>query len=362
MKSSNESDIWNEYHDRMKELEGFENENNITKKLIVTAIRDSVHKLQQLNLLPIKENQISSYIKNLLLDRGITVAEGYWSGLFPDNMKRNYTNPNADKYHTHRWITQLKAVSGNVWELCGCGKSRINGILQESVSNPEMVKPDRLHEIITPKGIEFEALDLMETIAKNNIKIIHLIRQKTSMNMTNINKQHTNPDKIHKIQLNVNRRIKIYKKSITAWRDPKELMKWFNHTISTQLQAIKYFDDRASMTYWEKIMSYLAGEIGYDMNSIAKMLNVTSKHMKLHVITDETKDSYMQYLDWFGKCPGCGMRLKDLAETMIKQFKTNKPRPQITGMEAEGLTLNTWQKQVITLKRENQKLLSKLHK
>ena len=66
-------------------------------------------------------------------------------------------------------------------------------------------------------------------------------------------------------------------------------------------------------------------------------------------------------MNWFGKCPSCGVEMKDIAETMIKQFKGKKPRPEINGIEAENLKLSTWQKQVILLKLENEKLKSKLH-
>ena len=357
-------------------IENFENESQTTKKQIILDLRDAVSVLVENHSLHIKENQISSYVKNILVERHITYTDGEWYKLFKENQKRNYSIPlTQGNNHKHNWKMMMKDSQRGTWESCSCGDNKINGIIQQAaLQKTEELKAVRVSEIVTPKSPEYELLEHMETITANNLKMIKLIKQRTSINNSKIDKQQsskariTKDERLEKINQNVNRRINIFNSEIQNFVKTKKIPTVINElksVIIKQLWAIKGLDDRATLTTFEKVMANFAVSIGYDQNDIARFLLITAKHMKNNVMSDTHEP--LLFLEWFGRCPNpkCGIMLKDYVESQITKYKKDTkvlPQDHIPDGMLEPLITTSYQNQVLELKKEKIKHIEKIDK
>ena len=359
---------WNDYYANMKELEGFESQANSKKRLIIQNIRDCVEKLVLTGAISIKQDQIAIYVWNKLLEKGIKYTKSHFYSEFTPEQKRNYTQSSQgnNHHHSHKWKIITDNKNGR-WENCDCGANRINDIEQVTYyedSNEEKQKP--LFEIVYPDGPEFKLLDLYEEISQNNIRIIKMIRKKTSINKTVMTKQigkKNSEDEKEKRQNDIERlvhqRIKVLKDDINLIDKPKTLLKKANAIIVNQLYAMKYFDDRSSLLYWQKLMARLAVYIGYDQNTIARTVNISSKHMKLNIMDMlPGSDQLLHDIEWFDRCPNpdCGIILKDYFESKISDFRTGKKLDEIEDYELEPLILTGYQKQNSELRQKIREL------
>ena len=368
--TKNDSDeIWQSYYSSIKELEGFEQEANAKKHTIICEIRDCVVRLVLSGLISIREDQIAIYIWNQLEEKGIKYSKGHFYNEFEESQKGKYTKSSQRNSHEHKWKILSDNKSG-LWENCKCGTNRIDGIEQaDAVNIEEDQKARQVSEIVIPKNIQYELLLMFEEISYNNIKIIKMIKQKTSINKTHlakqIDKKRIQSDKEKRendVKNLVNKRIKIVIDGINELGDPGAILKDANGVITQQLQAMKYFDDRASLKHWQKMMARFAVSIGYDQNEIAKTIGVTAKHMKLNVVEVKSgANTLLQDLNWVNRCPNpdCGIVMSDYVESKINDFKDGKNLGDIKDFELEPLLPTGYQKQVIILQEKLKQLENK---
>ena len=209
--------------------------------------------------------------------------------------------------HKHVW-KKIKTKHG-IWEQCDCGENRIDGILQEPIKKDNNIQPERISEVQIPDGQEFEVLRRAKTISQNNIKIINMIKQKTNINYTVIAKQiktrtqDSKDQRLDTIRKQTAKRIEVFGKAIKKIKPIKNLIGGMDQIITAQLKTLRRFDDRASIIYFEKIMAHFAISMGYDRNDIARMLNITTKHIKINVLIEQATNLYLENLEWFGRYP-----------------------------------------------------------
>ena len=368
--TKNDSDeIWQSYYASINELVGFEERADAKKRVIICDIRDCVVKLVLSNLISIREDQIAIYVWNQLEEKGIKYSKGHFYSEFEENQKRNYSKSSIGNSHKHKWKI-LSDTKNGLWETCKCGTNKIDGIEQaDAVNTEEKQKSRQVSEVVIPKNIQYELLLMFEEIAYNNIKIIKMIRQKTSINKTILTKQtdkkltQSEKDKRENdVETLVNKRIKIVIDGINEMGNPGTILKDANGVITQQLQAMKYFDDRASLTHWQKLMAIFAVAIGYNQNEIAKTIGITAKHMKINVMEAKSgANTLLQDLNWVNRCPNpdCGIVMSDYVESKINNFKAGKSLGDIEDFELEPLLPTGYQKQVIVLQEKIRKLKNK---
>ena len=131
---------WNTYKQTIEELADFENKTGITKKSIVERLRDSVDVLVTNGKIPIKREQISSYVWELLQERKISYHYNTFISLFNENQKRNYSKSSASLLHEHQF------PESNPSE-CECGALQYNGLIYE-------LEPVREESLISSKSLE----------------------------------------------------------------------------------------------------------------------------------------------------------------------------------------------------------------
>lgn len=241
------------------------------------------------------------------------------------------------------------------WEQCGCGANKIDGVLQESAGF-DNIKPKKISEIQSPSGLEFDILEKAKAISQNNIKIIQMIQQKTNINYTVISRQAKGkPDiakaeRIDAVKKQTEERIAALKNTMRAIKDPTLLTIEMDQIITMQMQALRNFNDRASITIYEKMLAQYSVAMGYDQNDIAKMLGITSKHMKLNIIPKTSFGTKLEKLGWHGRCPSpdCGVVIKDVLEVLA-----SNPNASV---DNDALRTTGYQQQVLDLQKENQKL------
>ncbi len=219
-----------------------------------------------------------------------------------------------------------------------------------------------------PEGIAFEILELCNIITKNNKINYENIINKTKFNENSILKL-----KKSTVDSDRRARLKDAKKLINTRRKAveRQVQKFFNdvdlekiktelsQTIAEQEKLAIYFNDRMSITLFQKVMARYAVDIGFEQNHIARLLNITSKHMKINIYSDETKEEHLLAIKWFDSCANCGVNLSEFYESKVKQFRKRKSL-KFKNYEIDLLKTNSYQKQIISLKKENFDLKQKL--
>ena len=367
--TKNSDEIWKNYYTSIKELEGFEEQTDIKKRDIIRDIRDCVDKLVIAGSIAIRRDQIALYIWNQLSDKGIKYSRGHFYNEFEPEQKGKYNKSSQGNKHNHSWKIISESKHG-LWENCLCGVSRIDGIEQVAkVYDEQEPKTRPISEVITPDNPQFEILSFFEQISYNNIKIIKMIKQKTSINKTRLAKQTSKKrtqvekeERENDVEKLINKRIKIVVDSIDKIGKHEKLHKNVNGVITQQLQALKYFDDRASLKHWQKLMAIFAVSIGFDQNEIAKTIGITAKHMKLNVMEEKSgSNRLLKDLDWFNRCPNpeCGIDFADYAESRISDFKNGRSLEDAEDYELEPMLLTGYQKEAYELKQQIKKLKNK---
>lgn len=269
------------------------------------------------------------------------------------------------KLNAAHWYTVMRGI--------GCTDpafARHTKLDTVSVSNNSSIKE-------FPEGIEFEILSLYNVISKNNQTINSNIFAKLTFDEGMILKTksyNVDTDRRNRLtnakNLIESRRViaieqiqKFYKD-----KDLKEVKKELQKIVSDQEKTSIYFDDRATLTHWEKIMGYVAVQLGYDQNNIAKILGVTAKHMKINICSKFASFELLKKLRWVQRCPNpdCGIELHEFLESKMNDFKNGKSINTdvfeieslvVTGYQAENLRLV---EEISKLKVSNKKLKAKL--
>ncbi len=213
-----------------------------------------------------------------------------------------------------------------------------------------------------PEGIEFEILNLLATISKNNITTFEKISDKLKFNKARILKIKT--DKVRQERMDRakelidTRRTAVQAQIQTFFGiyDLEKIKRQLKKRVAEQKKLAMYFDDRMSITSFQKVMAKFAVDLGYDQNEIAKFLQISSKHMKNNIYSEEAKQENLLLLRFFDRCPDCGIELSEFFESKIDQFKAGIPI-NYEDSEIELLKPTGYQKEIIELKKEvsNQK-------
>ncbi len=127
-----------------------------------------------------------------------------------------------------------------------------------------------------------------------------------------------------------------------------------------QKQTEVYLDERSITTQWEKALALLAVSLGYAQTEIARLLGISAQHMALNIVPEWKQKHILQILDWFKRCPACGVYLHDLFEGAIKSRTKGCP-PNLTDIDMEHIQLSSYQKENISLKKEIRELKRKLN-
>ena len=219
-----------------------------------------------------------------------------------------------------------------------------------------------------PEGIEFEILELFGTISKYNASILAQIFVKTTFDKDAILRSklgktdEERADRLESARELIEGRRKIIKEQLEEFFKTKDLKKVkpkLQRIITEQKKLETYFDDRMSLTHFQKVMAKFAVDLGYDKNEIARFLQITSKHMKVNIYAEEVSHDLLLLLEWFDRCPGCGVKLSEIIESKIEDRKKEKPL-EYFDYEIEPLKMTSYQEQYAKVKEDNRLLKLKL--
>ncbi|MGI9567080.1 MAG: hypothetical protein ACR2LL_08730 [Nitrosopumilus sp.] len=367
--------VWSNFHEALNELQVFESKNDVTKKQIISRIRDNVVILVDAEKIPIKMNQVKVYVENILDERGITISKAWSSELFEPHQKRNYSKSSEPNIHEHQWDLIAENPQLGKWESCHCGANRLNGILQQDVEIPSLdeTKPTPIAEVIEPKGTEFEILKGERAVAQNLVTLIDMIIQKCTINKTVIQKslkdkpQYRIDERMQEATKLSEKRIQTVQEEVKKLGKPEEQLKQIKSLIADQLSAKKKLNDRKKITRFEKVMVKLAISLGYSKNYVAGILNITPKHIKNDILASENPSSHgqntlLEEFEWFGRCPNpdCGIILKDYYDEQIDNYRQGKSIEE--PFDLEPLLATGYASQVVQLSQQLKKVKEKLPK
>jgi len=263
------NEVWDNYNESIKQLEDFEFKTEKTKKEIIEKLRDSVAILQENNKITIEPSQISSYCWNVLLDREITYNYSHFISLFEDTQKRNYTKSVLET-HSHEWWKE-----GNI-ERCKCKVIKFNGVIYDQAKEPKALEKKDLDKDKTPRDFTKQELYLMRCVS------------------------------------NLSGLAKICESLIHKGEDPKvreaidDTLKDINKlTIEAQgheaeIIAIgKELDYRQRIGKFEKLKAVLLDKCEYNTAKVAKLLQITPKHMAANIIRKEFPELHENTRNWF---------------------------------------------------------------
>jgi hypothetical protein len=359
------NEIWSDLNSAKKELEQFESKDAEKKKELIIRIRDKVEILVKAKSIPIKENQISSYVLNILEERNISYSKGHWHELFSETQKRNYSNSPKGEIHEHDFHIISENKNGK-WEQCSCGTNKINDIEQIDLSTEtDENKKISIRETIEPTGIEFEYLKLVKELFSQNIHAIDMIFQKCTLDITSIKKQTVESKKRRAPQVEyeklynatkslVDKRIKIVQDELNGMDEAKINEK--KKSIADTINSTKKLNDRTKITNYEKaVAKVLIQKFDFFIGDIANILNITTKHVKNNILKQNStsphdQDSILEQLDFLARCPGCGLGIADCMDKIYERFK--KGHSIEDGFELDSFPLPTYADQVIQLKQE----------
>jgi|APSaa5957512535_1039671.scaffolds.fasta_scaffold25775_1 hypothetical protein len=363
--------VWDTLRTAEQELEQFENKDAEKKKELIFRIRDSVNVLVEAKKIPIKSNQISSYVLNILTEKGVSYSKGHWSELFKEHQKRNYSNSPKGEIHEHEFKLISETANGK-WESCDCGANKINGIIQVdlSVENTDTSKKVLVREVEEPQGIEFEYLKYVKELMLKNIQAIDIIFQKCTLDITSIKKQTTENKKRKASQIEydellkntknlTDKRVAVVLKVLSDISESDIVEK--KKSITDILNATKKLNDRTKITNYEKaVVKILINNFNYFVGDMATLLNVTTKHIKNNILhlnstNAHDQDSILEQTDFPVRCPGCGVGVADYFENMFLDYKAGKSVADV--FDVVDFPFPTFALQLIEEKQKTRKAL-----
>ena len=137
-------------------------------------------------------------------------------------------------------------------------------------------------------------------------------------------------------------------------------LKKLDKIISVQERTYDMWDDRVKLTAYQQMMAQVCIDGGYDMGDIARLLHVTSKHVKLNIYADRKPGDKLAMLEYFDRCPNpdCGIKLSEFLPVTIKAMKRGR-LISVDKYDPEPLVETGYQKENLRLQRE---LLNLRHK
>jgi len=362
------NEVWSELNTAKKELEAFDSKDAETKKQLIIRIRDKVDILVKAEKIPIRENQISSYVLNILTEANISYSRGRWAELFLDHQKRNYSESPQGEIHQHSFEIVTSTPQGK-WEKCECGTNRLNDIEQmdQLIENKEELSTkSTVRETVQPAGIQFDYLKLKKEELSLTINAIDALMQKCTLDITAIKKQTIDKKgrTIPQIQYE-----KLYNETkLLVDGRVQVVINELSHVTTTDItrtsiadlkNAIKKLNDRTKITEYEKATAkILIEKFDYFIGDIANILNITTKHVKNNILKQNVKsihnqDSILEQLDFMVRCPGCGIGIADYHQNRYEKYMKGKSLTD--KFDLESYPFPTWAKQVINLKHQLRK-------
>ena len=371
--------LWTELERIMADLGDHDREDTFKVSLIRSA-RDITSELVDAGELRIRTDQISAWLRNKLKDAGIVVSNAWWSAQFPADMKRNYSKSSQPNKCDHDWTEVDNGADLDI-EFCDkCHGCRIDKLVVEPAAEQpipavkekkeEEEEEEEQEEPEEPEPEEdgLQAMfDRLIGISRNNAQILTLLSKKTSRvpaaarearlkNAPTDEERDRLEAKWAADDLAIHDRREVALKCLGMLTDENTIRK----TELAQQSAYSNLDDRRRVSFMEKCMANAAIAIGYDRNTIAKVLHVTSKHMRQNISPDGHA-SYLEDLGWLGRCPNpeCGVDLREAVETVISHKKgASGDRADLTlaDIDPEPLIPTGYQKLYMILKVENRRL------
>ena len=219
-----------------------------------------------------------------------------------------------------------------------------------------------------PEGVAFEILGLFTTISKNNTLLLTQVFEKLTFDKDAILRSKlgkTDEERAERLE-SARKLIEDRRQIVTEQlqnffktKDLKKVKPKLQQIIAEQKKLDTHFDDRMSLTHFQKVMAKFAVDLGYDKNEIARFLQITSKHMKVNIYADEVAHDLLLLLEWFDRCPGCGVMLSEIIESKIDDYKKGTPLTY-EEYEIEPLKMTSYQKQYAKVKEDNRLLKLKL--
>ena len=234
----------------------------------------------------------------------------------------------------------------------------------EDMSKKKLV----FRELIEPEGIEFEYLKFVKELLSQNIHAIDTIFQKCTLDVTSIKKQTIENEKRKAPQVEYEKlynstKLLVDKRKNVVIQElsdvTQENIDDKKRSLAEIINAIKKLNDRNKITSYEKaVAKILITKFEYLDGDIAKVLNITTKHVKNNILKQNEKsphdqDSMLEQLDFLVRCPGCGLGIADHFEQKYRDFIAGKSiEEEDTDFELESFSLPTYAKQVIELKQK----------
>ena len=253
-------------------LEAFQTGSNdwehATKKKFIQELIEVTEMEIDYGIIPIKKNNISSFLYNKLTNQDIDISAKYIQILCNPDQKGNYSQSEHTS-HSHNFDE-----SGN----CdGCDKIEHNAIIYE-VSPDITLDKTSLEENITPEDIP-DPTPTTEYILRIKENCDEL-----GSYCTDIIKKYHHDDEIAKV---------IEK----ALPNPKELIVEQKGIQAKLIHIGKQSDYRQKIGEFEKVKSIILSETTYNLAKVAKILSITPKHQSHNIISN--LPTYLSNMKWF---------------------------------------------------------------
>lgn len=277
---------WATYKKTIEELSDFENKTGVTKKSIVERLRDSTDILVTNGKIPIKREQISSYIWDLLQERKITYHYNTFISLFNENQKRNYSKSRDSLLsHEHNF-------SGPNPQECQCGVLQYNGLIYE-LEEVEEKKVRTLEETLEDLSVKEDPYS--NPVTEYYQRVAENARELASMADSLVNKYYEDVDTA-----------KLLEDNLPGIQNAIKEQK----SLEAELIALsKQMDYRIRIGHFEKIKALLFEKTTkYGIAGIAGLLappcikcghkGITPKHMSANLMRKDRED-ILKKLMWF---------------------------------------------------------------
>lgn len=221
-----------------------------------------------------------------------------------------------------------------------------------------------------PDSIEFQILSAHHQLCKHTAANIAKLMDKLIIDEKAIMSSQNSPNgpegekRLEAAVGLINRRRTLMEKAVrNEYKNPATELKAIQKQLTKAKNMGANFDDRMTLMAFQKWMAITAVNLGYNKNEIARILGITTKHMRTNLYTDRMRNETLMMLEWFDRCPNpdCGIKLAEHIETMIRSAKnkmisTPAESPEFTDVDIQLLKPTGYQAEVLRLKKEINRL------
>lgn len=373
----NDHALWAEVRSCISSLKELDDESVTVKADIVRRMTPLIVGLIDDGELSIPYSSVSAYIRNTLKDEGITFASSYWITLFEDEYKRKYSKSSVPNKCKHVWFVISKG-----WERCEyCRINRIDKVIQQAAPE-EAQEPDEADEDVEaavvepvpdeepediPEPVTIPHIDDLQIISYTNLTLLRLLEGKLAVNhrarLKEINAANTD-EKRDRLMRAYDSAMELAASRLNTWTDAVKDMPDLNRIKQMQSGLFAALNDKQHVTAYESIMANVVIALGYDHNTIARLLGVVGKHIRHNVASPENAATYMQELKFLGRCPNpdCGVVLKDEVEALMHRTASDRRTTELehAGIDPEPLQLSGYAHELVLANRRIKDLEAEL--